>query len=111
MLDVHKPGNAYRAGAIGAADFAQETVDLSGGVSSQAGLSVVNVLRSYELKGDFRIMGPVDAPNPVLAPFESGKIAIKTEKAALGWQATDWATETLTLDKLKSLIKALSAEN
>jgi hypothetical protein len=111
MLDVHKPGNVYRAGAIGAADFAQEIFDLAGGAASKAGLSSVNVLRSYELKGDFRIIGPADAPNPTLAPFESGKIALKTEKAALGRRTKDSATETLTLDNLKSLIRALSADN
>jgi hypothetical protein len=111
MIDVHKPGNVYRAGAIGAADFATEIFDLPVGGSRQAGLSLVNVLRSYEVKGDFRIMGPVDAPNPELKPFESGKIALKSQKAALGGQTIVSATDTLTLDNLKSLIKALSADN
>jgi hypothetical protein len=111
MLDVHKRGNAYQTGAIGAALFAKEIFDLPGIGSSQADLSLVNVLRSYELKGDFRIMGPLDAPNPELNPFESGKIALNTQKAILGWTATDSASETLTLDKLKSLIKSFSTEN
>jgi hypothetical protein len=111
MLDVHKPGDAYRAGAIGAADFAKEIFDLSGGGGSQTGLSLVNVLRSYEVKGDFRIMGPVDAPNPELKPFESGKIALESENAALGMQAPMSATATLTLGELKALIKALPGDN
>jgi hypothetical protein len=107
MLDVHKPGKAYRAGAIGAADFAKEIFDLAGGGSNRTGLSLVNVLRSYEVKGDFRIMGPVDAPNPELKPFESGRIALESQRAALGMQAPVSSTASLTLSELKSLIKAL----
>jgi hypothetical protein len=109
MLDVHKPGNAYRAGAIGAAVFARELFDLAGGGGSQTGLSLVNVLRSYEVKGDFRIMGPVDARNPELKPFESGRIALESQRAALGMKApaSGNGTANLTLGELKALIKAL----
>jgi hypothetical protein len=111
ILDVHKPGNAYQAGAIGAADFAKEIFDLStgAGAGSQDALGLVNVLRSYELKGDFRMMGSADAPNLELTPFESGRIALESQTAALGYAATEPDTETVTLDSLRSLIKALPA--